>query len=220
MPTLTAKITALAARVGADVKALTNALAGKEPTVTGNLVSKFYSGTKTWRDLATDVRAIVLTGLSVVSGAAVEAGDTLLVAIGKLQKQCSDLSARTTIGPVSQSGGVSTGALMEYGSNASGQYWKFANGLMICTRSRSYGLVIGDFTIYGSIWYYYGNWTFPVSFAAPPVVTGGARGSGRVNGLNADPNTTESTCNFFVIDYTSPVATTVSEKLVAVGRWF
>ena len=124
------------------------------------------------------------------------------------------------IGAVSQSGGTPTGALMEYVSSANGETWKFAGGLMICTRSRSYGLVVGDFTIYGSIWYYYGNWTFPSSFAAPPVVTGAARGAGRVHALNADPNTTVSTCNFFVIDYTSPVATTVSEKLVAVGRWF
>ncbi|WP_339496946.1 hypothetical protein [Pseudomonas sp. EA_15y_Pfl1_P101] len=124
------------------------------------------------------------------------------------------------IGAVSQSGGAPTGALMEYVSSANGEAWKFACGLMICTRSRSYGLVIGDFTIYGSIWYYYGNWTFPVFFAAPPVVTGGARGAGRVNGLNADANTTVSACNFFVIDYTSPAATTVSEKLVAIGRWF
>ncbi|TFB40926.1 phage tail protein [Pseudomonas sp. F01002] len=124
------------------------------------------------------------------------------------------------IGAVSQSGGTPTGALMEYVSGANGEAWKFASGLMICTRSRSYGLVVGDFTIYGSIWYYYGSWTFPSSFAAPPVVTGAARGAGRVHALNADPNTTVSTCNFFVIDYTSPVATTVSEKLVAVGRWF
>ncbi|WP_434695154.1 hypothetical protein [Pseudomonas sp. Z1-14] len=124
------------------------------------------------------------------------------------------------VGVVSQSGGIPTGALMEYVSSANGEAWKFACGMMICTRSRSYGLVVGDFTSYGSIWYYYGNWTFPVPFAAPPTVTGGARGTSRVNSLSADPNNTASACNFFVIDYTSPVATTISEKLVAVGRWF
>jgi hypothetical protein len=155
-------------------------------------------------------------------------GDTPRTAFTKTQQNFDELYAADLIsykrsnvlGVVSQSGGVPTGALMEYVSNANGEAWKFACGLMICTRSRSYGLAIGDFTIYGSIWYYYGNWTFPVSFSTPPVVTGAARGVSRVNALNADPNVTVSGCNFFVVDYTSPVATTVAEKLVAVGRWF
>jgi len=62
----------------------------KEPTITPDTVSKFWSGTKTWRDLATDVRAIVLTGLSTATNAVITATDSLLVALGKLQKQISD----------------------------------------------------------------------------------------------------------------------------------
>ena len=37
------------------------------------------------------------------------------------------------VGTVSQSGGVPTGALVEYGSNANGKYTKFADGTMICS---------------------------------------------------------------------------------------
>lgn len=84
---------------------MTNALAGKEPTIVADTVNKFYAGTKVWRDLPTDVRAVVLTGLSVATGTAVVAGDTLLVALGKLQKQCTD---RLLL-----SGGTMTGALNE-----------------------------------------------------------------------------------------------------------
>ena len=62
----------------------------KEPSITADLVSKFWSGTKTWRDLATDVRAIALTGLSVATNSAALATDTLLVAIGKLQAQITN----------------------------------------------------------------------------------------------------------------------------------
>lgn len=36
------------------------------------------------------------------------------------------------VGAVSQSGGVNTGAIVEYGSNGNGEYWKFAGGMMLC----------------------------------------------------------------------------------------
>lgn len=39
------------------------------------------------------------------------------------------------LGTVSQSAGVPTGALIEYGSNANGEYWRFAGGLQISARS-------------------------------------------------------------------------------------
>jgi hypothetical protein len=38
------------------------------------------------------------------------------------------------LGAVSQSGSVPTGALMEEGSNANGQYWRWANGVQLCMR--------------------------------------------------------------------------------------
>lgn len=65
------------------------ALDGKEPAITGDTVAKFWSGTKTWRDLATDVRAAVLTGFSTAVSTVVSATDSLLAAIGKLQAQIS-----------------------------------------------------------------------------------------------------------------------------------
>jgi hypothetical protein len=64
-----------------------NALSGKEPAIPLDVVSKFWSGTKAWRDLAADVRASVLTGLSTATSTVVAATDTLLAAIGKLQAQ-------------------------------------------------------------------------------------------------------------------------------------
>jgi hypothetical protein len=63
---------------------------GAEPAITGGTVSQFWAGTKAWRDLATDVRAVVLTGLSTATNAVVVATDSVLAAIGKLQKQFTD----------------------------------------------------------------------------------------------------------------------------------
>lgn len=43
-------------------------------------------------------------------------------------------SSRNAVGTVSQTGGLPTGALMEYVTNANGEAWKFANGLLVCSR--------------------------------------------------------------------------------------
>lgn len=67
----------------------------KEPAITADVVTKFWSGTKTWRDLATDVRAALLTGLSTVTNTAIAATDSIVAAFGKLQAQISAHFART-----------------------------------------------------------------------------------------------------------------------------
>jgi microcystin-dependent protein len=102
----------LAAAMGNDANfaaTMTTALAGKEPSITADLVSSFYSGSKTWRDLPTDVRAVVLTGLSVATNSAVVAGDSILVGLGKLQAQVTALGTSK----LSLSGGTLSGALNE-----------------------------------------------------------------------------------------------------------
>ena len=63
---------------------------GKEPAVTAGTTAQYWRGDKTWRDLFTDVRAATLTGLSTATNAVVSATDTVLGALGKLQKQVSD----------------------------------------------------------------------------------------------------------------------------------
>lgn len=62
----------------------------KEPTIAAGTTAQFWRGDKAWTDFATTVRAAVLTGLSLASAAAVTAADSILVAIGKLQKQNTD----------------------------------------------------------------------------------------------------------------------------------
>lgn len=78
-----------------DVTGLDAALAGKEPTISAGTTAQYWRGDKTWRDFFTDVRATTLTGLSTATNAAITAGDTVLVAHGKLQKQISDHFAST-----------------------------------------------------------------------------------------------------------------------------
>lgn len=67
------------------------ALAGKEPTIAAGNVADYWRGDKTWRNLATDVRAALLTGLSTATNAVITASDSVLSAFGKIQAQVSAL---------------------------------------------------------------------------------------------------------------------------------
>lgn len=87
------RLTALAQAVGQDVKSILTSLSGKEPTIPVGSTSQYLRGDKSWTDLATSVRAVVLTGLSTATSSAVAATDTLLVALGKLQAQINTLSS-------------------------------------------------------------------------------------------------------------------------------
>lgn len=62
----------------------------REASITAGTTAQYWRGDKTWRDLFTDVRAATLTGLSTATSAVVSATDTVLDALGKLQKQVSD----------------------------------------------------------------------------------------------------------------------------------
>jgi hypothetical protein len=59
------------------------------------------------------------------------------------------------LGTVSQTAGVPTGALMEYGSNANGEYWKYAGGMLVC-RHRSNTNTDGIYV-----------WTYPPHYVYP-----------------------------------------------------
>jgi hypothetical protein len=75
------------------------------------------------------------------------------------------LSREQMLGVVSQNAGVPTGAVIERGANANGEYVRFADGTQICTRRVSVsGLSIS--TASGSVFRAsLGTFTFPASFA-------------------------------------------------------
>lgn len=121
---------------------------------------------------------------------------------------------RNIIGTVSQSGGVPTGAIIERGSNANGEYVRFTDGTQICTVDSLATLASGPTT-----------WTFPAAFIypAPPqrhVVTGNISTTlanalrlivgGAANGTSI---------NIHAVD-TADAQVVANAHLIAVGRWF
>lgn len=68
-------------------------LAAKQDAIGAGTTAQFWRGDKTWQDLAATVRAVALTGIILTSNAAITATDTVLSALGKLQKQITDLGS-------------------------------------------------------------------------------------------------------------------------------
>lgn len=111
------------------------------------------------------------------------------------------------LGTVSQSAGVPTGAIIEEGSNANGEYVKFADGTMICSHVLSSSNA-GEVT-----------WTFPASFSASPIPVGTAVATNvdlrcyRVATISASNLT-------FSVMLSTDARSTTSARHIAIGRWF
>lgn len=123
------------------------------------------------------------------------------------------------VGTVGEASGVPTGAVIERGSNADGEYVRFADGTQICTHRQQ---VTFDWELIGSLYRSTSGttWTFPMPFAAPPIcsyeVDRGdvwATGSG-TNSLN------NGTGAFLWTPTNSTQGTTRDLSLMAVGRWY
>lgn len=121
------------------------------------------------------------------------------------------------VGTVSQTGGVPTGAVIERGSNANGDWTRFADGTQICTRldSASRAVATGAF---GGFISPAVTWTYPVPFSVTPRVSATAVDN-TANGalLGAVTATTAAFHNFCVATQT---AATRATSLMAIGRWF
>lgn len=115
------------------------------------------------------------------------------------------------LGTVSQSGGVPTGAILERGNNANGEYVRFANGLQICTKKDS--VPSGTGANFG--------WTFPATFPGgePYVAMNMAIGSGSdAKNFNAQMQYQGISSSAAILTYTT--SSTVTGHLIAIGRWF
>ena len=79
---------------------------------------------------------------------------------------------RSVVGTVAHDGnGLPTGALVQYGSNANGEYFRFVGGWQVCVRRSSGTLGIGN-ALYGGFSTDPITWTFPAAFTASPATSG------------------------------------------------
>lgn len=125
--------------------------------------------------------------------------------------------AGTILGTVSQSGGVPTGRVIEAGSNANGEYVRFADGTQICSAALTINAaisaaVVGGYRNTGQTWF------FPAAFAAAPRVTGAPAA---LTSLSIIATSTGATAvSVFHTANASQAAADLVAQMTAVGRWF
>ena len=106
----------------------------------------------------------------------------------------------------------------EYGKNANGEYWKFANGLMICKHTiwRQYEALTAGYIGYFSL---NNLWTFPQEFVDNPFLYVSARYGGTQAWLGnyASSNTAVTNNVFYTQQALSNAATNFD--CIAIGRW-
>lgn len=131
------------------------------------------------------------------------------------------------LGSVGQAAGVPTGAVIERGSNANGEYVRLADGTQICSTA---GLILTATCdtvrasgVSGASSAARPTWTFPAAFVAPPVVQADASGGtatsiDRFAGVNGAPTITSVSLQ--AMDLTGGTTNTVEIVAIAVGRWF
>ena len=119
------------------------------------------------------------------------------------------------LGTVSQSAGVPTGAVIERGSNANGEYVRFADGTQICTLSLNDKALAANFV--GSL----GTMIFPATFIAAPHLSGSAGPNTTFDWYGVTGFTDLTTVSVAVAGRNGSTAqTAIFIRAVAVGRWF
>lgn len=127
----------------------------------------------------------------------------------------ADYYRRTNIlGAVSQLAGVPTGAIIERGSNANGEYVRFADGTQICWAVSTAGLTINltDRTVV---------WVHPASFISAPfsvLLPGRSDGLGQTD-ISKSVDLSTVTQSFYRFTVRSGNAA-VYGGAAAIGRWF
>ena len=132
------------------------------------------------------------------------------------------------LGTVSQSGGVPTGAIIERGSNANGEFVKYADGTMICITALSPMLRTGDggpvdgFARSDTV-----SFTYAASFSSVDYVagfkveTGSTGGTDFVSFASSNTNYLANVNGISAVLITAPVAGRFARiKILAIGRWF
>lgn len=116
--------------------------------------------------------------------------------------------AQLMVGPVSQSGGTPTGAIIERGTNPDGEYVRFADGTQICactlTNTAANAAAIC---------------TFPAAFVAAPVVTATALYAGGMR-FAAIGTATATDVEIRTSDAAGNESVVPGARVQAFGRWF
>jgi len=159
------------------------------------------------------IRGTAANATVVTSDTDVTAGRLLTTVAGPAQA----FRRGNVIGTVSESGGVPTGALIQRGSNANGEFARFADGTQLC---QTVAFSIDVTTAAGNVFRGVGSAvTFPSAFVATPAIAVYLNSTGNNTvwtGTYSNQSATGFTPRAFAFQSTSAV----SFSAIAIGRWF
>lgn len=123
------------------------------------------------------------------------------------------------LGTVTQSGGVPTGAVMQYGSNANGEFIRYADGTQIAWRVFN---MPSSQTVAGESYWNGASWNFPAAFTAVPVISLNCFGSNGGYFVATFSYLTAAIGGDIFIMNTKSTPTAFAGQIhqLAVGRWF
>ncbi len=127
-------------------------------------------------------------------------------------------SSANAVGPIAFSGGANTGAIIERGGNANGEYVKFADGTMICTFARGAPLSVNPYGAISGLYAGSFSWTFPVAFVGGFIICAGAGvDQAAVGWVSA----TAGSVGAASVTYLTPTAniSQMNVTVTAIGRW-
>ena len=123
----------------------------------------------------------------------------------------------TLLGTVAQAAGVPTGSVIERGSNANGEYVRFADGTQICTLTYTGAVALTAYS--GTINRGAIAWTYPAAFAVNNPVLSASGQDQTSNGFGGQA--TSGLASGILSYFTVSVSVTSSAiGLQAIGRWF
>jgi len=153
------------------------------------------------------------TGTASGSAVQVSADDTT---VGRLMRADYGYGPGNLLGTVTENAGTPTGAVIERGTTANGEYIRFADGTQICTAVlAATGCTTSDGAMFTSN---SASWNFPIAFAAGNAIA--VSGSGGAANRFAGFDTPTETAVTYKILSTVTDATALSPTALAIGRWF
>lgn len=180
-----------------------------------------YGSLREFADGETVPVALGGTGAPTAAGARTSLGLGSAAVRSALGSTGALYSRDSILGAVSQASGIPSGAIIERGANANGDYVRYADGTQICWFNASVTDQAID-AVYGSLFTGTRSWSFPIAFSGSPTVSvglfrwGTGAGWGTVGGIASASGITLRA--FDIVSRATGTATSISA--IAVGRWF
>lgn len=185
------------------------------PRWTNQQTQQFYELVSPYRSFARQVvGSSFLAWQEIYSGSAASVRSQL-----GLNEAANAFRRSNILGTVSQSSGVPTGAIIERGSNANGEYVRFADGTQICWYRAPFARSLNQAT--GALFFSstpVGGSPHPAAFVGTPVQTYASEDNGAMVFSNAAA--AGQFPSFYLFDRVSVTGRTYTVTFMAIGRWF